>query len=199
MTSSVFSQKKNSLTISTIAAIYNGVEDEDYSGRHLGYYRYPSPGLELSYKKEIFNGFYIGTGINYQLGFVSSYINNYERRFTFNDICFPLLFTKYFKVKDKEHFFLTSGIYLGKTIKIKAQYPTSPRWIEWPDYKTIENYSDDIRYSDFYVDFGYHTLLKKHFIFSFAPFFKYRINTTWLNYHQNKFQFGINVNYSLNF
>ncbi len=119
-------------------------------------------------------------------------------RFKFNDICFPLLLKKYFKIKDYDHLYFTTGIYFGKTTKINAEWPASSGWILYPNYK-VENYSDDVRYSDVYVDFGYHTSLKKTFTFSFAPFLKYRLNPTWLNYHQNKIHFGIKLNYSLNF
>jgi hypothetical protein len=193
-------EKKNSLTVGVIAASFISVEDREFEGdRYPGYYRCPSPGIELVYMRAISEGFELGTGINYQLGFVSSYINYHERRFKFNDICFPLLFKKYFKIRDYDHLYVTTGIYFGRTKNIKIEYPVSSGWIPWPYYSTVENYSDDVRYSDLYVDLGYHTSSKKTFTFSFAPFFKYRINPTWLNYHQNKFHFGIKLNYSLNF
>lgn len=197
---SLFGQeKKNNFTIGGIAAYYISVENHEFEGdRYPGYYRYPSPGIEFVYMREIFRRFDIGAGINYQLGFVSSYINYHERRFRFHDICFPILLRKYFQVKDYDHLYFTAGIYFGKTNNIKVEYPVSSGWIPWPNYSILENYSDDIKYSDLYVDFGYYTSLKKTFSFSIAPFLKYRINPTWLNYHQNKIHIGIKLNYSLN-
>lgn len=195
----VFAQRKNSLTISAIAANYTGVKDENYDGRKIGRNHLPGPGAEIIYMREIYNGLNIGTGLNYQLGFMGSYINHYERRFKFNDICIPLIIRKHIKIKDFEHLYVTSGVYFGKTTNIKVEYPTSFEWKEWPDYSGLENYSDDIRYSDFYFDCGYHSSLNKRSVFSVAPFFKYRINTTWLNYHQNKFHLGFKFNYSLYF
>lgn len=199
LNTSVFSQKKNSLTVSAIADNYVGIKDQFYDGRNLDYNSIPGPGIELSFMSEIFKGLNIGTGINYQLGLASSYINYYERRFKFTDICFPLLLRKYIKIKDYEHLYITTGIYFGKTKNINVDFPGSNGWNRWPDYSTIENYSDDILFSDMYLDFGYHSSLNKLFTISVAPFFKYRINTTWLNYHQNKFHFGIKINYALNF
>jgi hypothetical protein len=199
LTSSVFGQKKNSLTVSVIADNYTGIKDEHYDGRKMGYNRLPSPGTEIIYMREIFNGLNIGTGISYQLGFMGSFIDYNETRFRFNDICFPLLLKKYVKIKDFKHLYTTAGIYFGKTTNIKAQYPTSYEWKSIPDNSTIANYSDDDRYSDFYFDFGFHTSLSKRSVFSVAPFFKYRINTTWLNYHQKKLHYGVKLSYSISF
>ncbi len=196
---SVFGQKKNCLTVSAIAANYIGVKDEHYDGRNLDYNFIPGPGVEINYMFEILKGINIGTGINYQLEFTSSYIDYYERRFKFNDISFPILLKKYIKIKDYEHLYVTTGIYFGKTKNIDVDYPGSNGWNPWPNYDTLENYSEDIRFSDLYLDFGYHSSLNKCFAFSFAPFFKYRINTTWVNYYQKKNNFGIKLNLSFNF
>lgn len=199
--SSVMAQeKKNSLTASGIAVKYRSIEDKDYNwDRHHGYYGVPRPGVELVYMRAISRGFKLGTGITYQRGKASSYVNDRERIFKFNDVCFLLLLKKYFNIKTYNHLYFTTGIYFGKTKNIKAFWPNSFGWQPWKDYNLIENYSDDINYSDLYFDFGYHTSLKKTLTFSFAPFLKYRLNPTWLNYHQNKLHYGIKVNYALNF
>ncbi len=191
--------KKNNITVSGILARYISVEDQEYNwDRHGGYHGRPSPGAELVYMRSMGSGFELGTGLYYQLGFVSSYINNSEKRFKFNDVSFPVLLKKYFKIKYYDHLYLTTGIYFGKTTNVKSEWPNSFGWQTYPNYK-VENYSDDIVFSDVYFDFGYHTSLQKTGVFSIAPFCKYRINPTWLNYHQNKFHFGIKINYSLKF
>ncbi len=193
-------EKKNNLTISGILARYISIEDQEYDwDRHEGYHRGPSPGVELVYMRSLGNSFELGTGINYQLGFVSSYINNHERRFKFNDICVPVLLKRNFRIKKHENWYATTGLYFGKTKNINAEYPTSPGFRPVSDITSTDYYSDDCKYSDLYLDFGYHTSLQKTGVFSFAPFFKYRINSTWLNYHQNKFHFGIKINYSIKF
>lgn len=193
-------ERKNNFTVSGVFTYNTSVEDQEYNWeRQHGYQRNPSPGIELVFRRTLIKGFEFGTGINYQLGFASSYINNYERRFKFNDISVPVLLKKGFKIKDNDHWYSTTGFYIGKTTNVKVEYPTSGPWQPWPNYSTIENYSDDIVYSDIYFDFGYHTSLQKIGVFSISPFIKYRFNTTWLNYHQNKIHFGIKINYSLNF
>lgn len=193
-------ERKNKLIVGGILTYHISAEDQEYNwDRHQGYQRNPSPGIELVYMRTLFRGFELGTGINYQLGFASSYINDYERRFKFNDICVPVLLKKDFKIKGHNHWHSTTGFYIGKTANVKVEYPTSGPWQPWPDYSTIENYSDDNIYSDIYFDFGYHTSLQNTGVFSISPFIKYRFNTTWLNYHQHKIHFGIKINYSLNF
>ena len=195
----VFGQKKRSLTISGVAAKFINKEDQVYDwDRHEGYFHYANPGIELIYMQEISERFELGAGVSYQHGAVSSYIKNGEHTFTFDDICISLLFKKYIKIKEYDHLYTTTGFYNGKTTKIKAAWPASSGWIQLPTNK-VAYYSDDVVFSDFYLDFGYHTSLKKTFIFSVAPFLKYRINNTWMNYHQNKFHYGFKLNFSLNF
>jgi len=202
LTSSVFGQKKNSLTVSVIADNYVGLKYQNYNSPNYNYNRLFGPGVELIYLREIFKGLDIGTGINYQSGFMASRRNTeyfQYRRFHFNDIGFPILLKKYFKIRDYDKLYLTTGIYFGKTTKIKAEYATRGPWYEFPEISTLENYSDDISYSDLYFDFGYHASLNKLFTYSFSPFFKYRINTTWLNYYQKNYHFGLKLNFTLNY
>lgn len=193
-------EKKNNLTISGILARYISIEDQEYDwDRHEGYHRGPSPGIEFIYMRSLGNGFELGTGINYQLGFVSSYINDHQRRFKFNDLGVPVLLKKNFKINGHDHWYCTTGFYFGKSTNVKIERPTSPGFRPVPDITLTDYYSENINYSDVYFDLGYHTSLQKPGVFSFAPFLKYRINSTWLNYHQNKFHFGIKINYSLKF
>ena len=195
----VFGQKKNSVTISGIIAKFTGMKDESYHGQKLDYDLYPGLGAELIYMRNIENELEIGTGLNYQLGLAASFFSpGGETGFIFNDISLPILLRKYIKLRTHNKFYATTGFYFGKTTKVKALWRASSGWKQFPANK-VENYSDDVTFSDFYLDFGYHTSLKKKFVFSVAPFLKYRINNTWMNYHQNKFYYGFKLNFSLNF
>ncbi|KAF0239481.1 MAG: hypothetical protein FD181_69 [Prolixibacteraceae bacterium] len=193
-------EKKNSFRISGIAAHYIGIEDDELIGSYWGYYSFPvDRGFEFSYFRHLSKSIEIGTGFNYQSGRVASYRSSLKR-FHFYEINIPFVLKKDFIFNEKSSCFLTSGIYLGKTYLQKAENPDSAgNWHEFPSLDYLVNYSDDISFLDIYLDAGYSFSLSKLGEISLAPFAKYRANTTWLNYHQNKYHFGIKLNYSLKF
>lgn len=166
-------------------------------GPTSGYYRYSvMPGIEALYSKQIFKTVNISTGINYQAGRVSSF-RSAPRRFQFQELSIPLLFQKRVFNNSEEFFFLSFGIYCGKTININIQ--TEGKYNNWHNWNVdfpVEGYSNDTFFTDFYFDSGYSKTLKNSDYISFAPFLKYRINTTWLNYHQRDIHFGIKLIYS---
>ncbi len=191
-------EKKNIFRISGIAAHYIGNGNNKSLGPIFEYYNFPVDlGGELLYFRHLSEKFEIGTGFNYQNGRVASYRS---RRFEFYEISFPFVIKKDFIFNEKNSCFLTSGIYWGKTILRKTENPDSAgNWHEFPSLEFVENYSDDISFLDIYLDAGYSFSISKLSEISLAPFAKYRANTTWLNYHQNKYHFGIKLNYSLKF
>lgn len=193
-------EKKNSIQLAGIIAHYINIEKHQLDGPFQGYYEsLVDPGLEILYFRSLFKTASIGTGFNYQKGRVASYLSGL-RRFDFYEISFPFVLKKDFVFNEKNSCFLTSGIYWGKTILRKAENPDSAgNWHEFYNLEYMENYSDDISFLDIYLDAGYSFSLSKLGEISLAPFAKYRANTTWLNYHQNKYHFGIKLNYSLKF
>lgn len=190
--------KKNAITVSGILIHFISNKDRKFeSNKAHGFNQMPiSPGIQLEYMRNFWNTFEIGMGIEYQRGFVSSYLNYDQRRFRFNDISISILAKKTFKLKNQHYVYCTTGLYIGKNTNIKIEHPTSSVWYALPENSTIENFSNDAAYSDLYFDFGY-CLTNKLTGFSIAPFFKYRVNTTWLNYHQKKINYGIKLNYSI--
>jgi hypothetical protein len=64
--------------------------------------------------------------------------------------------------------------------------------------KTIAGYSADHFFSDIYFDSGY-TRSYTWGELAIAPFFKYRMNQTWLNTYQERFYWGVKFNYSFTF
>ncbi|HCE57545.1 MAG TPA: hypothetical protein DER09_06960 [Prolixibacteraceae bacterium] len=167
----------------------------DYYSDYPGYYHFPiSPGAEILISSQIGKGFSIETGINFQTGKISSFEGS--QRFHFTEASIPVLLKKEYLTNDKR-FFFTAGAYLGKLTSVNYEYFTSFGWIEGSDQTEIAYYSDDKFLSDLYLDLGYSTPLSSKFDISFSPFFKYRINTTWLNHYHKKFHYGVKVNVSL--
>jgi hypothetical protein len=189
-------EKKNKILVTGILTHYINYEREKL-GPTIGYYRYSvMPGIEALYSRQIFNNVNVSTGINYQTGKISSYISA-PRRFQFQELSVPLLFQKRILGNTEKSLFLTLGIYCGKTININIQTQGEyDNWHNWNVDFPIEGYSDDTFFTDFYFDSGYSKTIKNSDYLSFAPFLKYRINTTWLNYHQRDIHFGIKLIYS---
>ena len=187
--------KKFKIQAGGILAQY--LETKDYSDSdYPGYYNFPvSPGAELLFSAQIIHGLSIETGINFQTGKVSSFVEG-AQRFHFTETSIPLLLKKGFTTNDKS-FYFSAGAYLGKLTSVNYEYFTSFGWKEGTDQTEIAYYSDDKFLSDLYLDLGYSTPLSSKFDISFSPFFKYRINTTWLNHYHKKFHYGVKVNVSL--
>lgn len=186
--------KKFKIQAGGILAQYLKMNGYDYSD-YPGYYHFPvSPGAELLFSAQIIQGFSIETGFNFQNGKVFSF--EASQRFHFTEASIPLLLKKEFTTNSKV-FFFTAGAYLGKLTSVNYEYFTSFGWEESSDITDVAYYSDDKFLSDLYLDLGYSTPLSSKFDISFSPFFKYRINTTWLNHYHKKFHYGVKVNVSL--
>jgi hypothetical protein len=193
-------EKKNTITLGGITAHYINNEKYDLIGPFHGYYKFPvDPGFELLYFRSLSKNIKIGTGLDFQKGRVASYMSGL-RRFKFEEISVPIMLQCESMLNEKNNLFLTMGIYAGKTILLKAASPTSnENWNDYQDFSIIENYSGDVYFADIYFDAGYSKSITKVGNISIAPFVKYRMNTTWLNYHQKKTQFGLKLIYSLRF
>jgi hypothetical protein len=123
---------------------------------------------------------------------------DYVRRFRHNEIGFPLLLKNNFPLNNKSIGYLTLGVYTGIQANIKSEIPLKGGWGSWEDIKTIAGYSNDHFFSDIYFDAG----CTKSFDWgelSIAPFFKYRINSTWVNTYQKKPNWGFKIIYSFKF
>lgn len=193
--------KKNSILIGGSIAHYIKIEEQNFEPFTPpdGYYNFPiSPGLEFNYLRKIAGDIELGTGISFQKVHVSSFID-YIRRFRYNELCIPLLIRKSILLSNSDYISFSTGVYFGKQRKIESDYPTSYAWDTWEDLTSIAGYSEDVFFTDFYLDAGFAIKLVKNNYLILSPYMKYRFNETWLNYHQNKFHYGFKLNYSLNF
>jgi hypothetical protein len=200
ITSNSYSQNRNdNLKISISVAHYSNVEERELVNSFPGYYENSfDPGFELLYNFNIVKRLYLGTGINYQIGRNASYIYAL-RRFNFSELSIPLVFSFSINPNKRSGILMSGGTYLGKIVKIKTQSPSSGgEWIEGDITKYVENYSDDNTFLDLYTDIGYFHKIFDNDIISITPFMNYRLNTTWLNYHQKNTHIGIKINYLFN-
>ncbi len=190
-------QNKYEMKVGAIVAQYVKIEEGDFTSVP-GYYNFPiSPGIELLLSRHLWDKFSIETGINIQQGNVSSYVNEVQKRFHFTEVSIPILLQKTFLLDNNNSCYFSTGIYLGKVISIKDDYYTSFGWEESSEIQKVIHYSDDKTMSDLYIDLGYSKPLTSKLNISFSPFFKYRFNSTWLNYHYKKIHYGIKINVSL--
>lgn len=194
-------EKKNSITVSGAIAHYIKIEDFNVTPFD-GYYVFPlSPGAELIYSRQIFPKLDLCTGLSFQKVRVSSNVDisyDYILRFRYNELSIPLLLRRFFTLKNQNLWYISLGVYNGKQMNIISEYPERVGWKNWGEIKTIANYSNDHFFTDIYFDIGYS---KSHSWgdLSIAPFFKYRINPTWLNTYQNRINWGVKLIYSLKF
>jgi len=190
-------EKKNTITVSGIVAHYINNEKYDLNGPVEGYYKSKvDPGFEILFLRSLAKNTRIGTGLNFQKGRVASYMSGL-RRFNFYELSVPAILQQDFTLNEKERCFFTTGIYGGKTVLQKYASPDSfDNWHDSNDFKYLENYSDDVYFIDIYFDAGYSKSFAKLGDVSLAPFVKYRVNSTWLNYHQDKVHVGIKLSYS---
>lgn len=193
-------EKKNSFKISGIAAHYIGNETYGKVDYHPGYYSFPIDiGIEVNYFRHLPFSINIGTGLSYQKGRVASHVSGF-RRFQFYEISIPLLLQKGYSLNQKSYLFFTTGVYFGRMNLQGVQSPTSGgTWKEFGILEHLEGYSDDNHFLDISLDAGYSCKLKKWSEISFSPFLKYRINTIWLNTHQERLHYGVKLIYSFNF
>ncbi|MFW6276014.1 MAG: hypothetical protein ACOC2M_05225 [bacterium] len=198
----LLAQKKlNNLTVGVSFAHFQNVEEMQLINDFPGFYQNSfDPGLEVLYNRTLWEKLDIGTGLSYQWGRNASYIHAL-RRFRFSEISIPFILSMKFNFFKESGILLSTGIYGGKIAHIITENPTSGgEWIgdEGITHST-KGYSHDDGFLDFYLAMGYHHTVFAKDVVSVTPFLRHRLNTTWLNYHQQKMHYGIKLNYSLKF
>lgn len=190
-------EKKNSITITGIAAHYENYEERDLIGPFKGYYEDAiSPGMECLYSRQISNTISIRSGFNYIYGKNSSYISE-PTRFRFHEISLPILLKANFLHREKGVFSISTGLYLGRTLNIKIEVPGKYEdWHKPYNPESLDGYSDDVNFMDLYFDVGYSIKLHNGNTINLNPFLKYRANKTWLSTHQKETQYGLKFSYS---
>ncbi len=190
--------KNNRLIISGIAAHY--IHKQNYSEDTRGYYTYPvDPGFEILYYRKIRETIYLGTGYNYQTGRIASVVDGIMR-FQFTEQNLPIVVRKEFSHKGKTHWFVGSGLYFGrnKTTRVESLNKNGD-WNQPFDIELVANYYEDNNFIDFIFDSGFCHSLNNWSEISISPFLKYRINKTWLNYHESRTHYGLKLSYSIGF
>jgi len=197
-------EKKNSISLSGTVAQYFGIQDFGSPKTEDSYHFPISPGAQLIYWREIFSTVELGLGLNYQnihhQSQLDTDISGYfgSRKFQYEELSIPLVLKKSFPAKNQNHWYIILGAYNGKQRNIKLQGYSSPGW-GLRDYTKVGGYSKDHFFTDLYIDAGYALQLGSLGEISLAPFYKYRINSTWINTYLKKSILGINLNYSFNF
>jgi hypothetical protein len=191
-------ENKNEITISGIAAHYIHNEKYHNLGPFNGYYKFPvDPGIEILFFRSLTKNTKLGTGLNFQKGRVASLMNGL-RRFQFYEVAFPIIIQREFNLNEKIRLSLSSGVYTGVIPKINAQSPDkNENWHDYNSFDSDEKSSNDKWFADIYLTPCFSKPNSKFRDISFAPFVKYRINSTWLNYHQNKVHFGVKLSYTI--
>ena len=198
-------EKKNSIAIGPYFNTYTGYLAEGYKRSQNSLHPVNmSPGIELTYFRNINNNVEVGTGICY------SYANTYSAfnvnefvkswQLHFNEINIPFLLR--FFIWQKSDYpdypdYITCGINLGSIFEINSEFYVR----DWHkrDITSVPYFSSDQKYADILFDIGWLKQFKNLNTIAFAPFCKYRLNTTWLNHHHRKFQYGFKLIYAFKF
>jgi len=198
---STVSLNKNTIVFSGILAHYEDVSKYGDTHNVIGYYQYPvDPGIEVLFFRNQKKGVSLGTGICYQKGRTMDFIRN-QYRFHFAEVSIPILFSSHFNFNKRNGLIITTGVYGGKTIFLKAEgYGKLGGWYEIPDSDIglYPDYYDDVFFLDIYFGGGYSYSLSQKSIISIMPFVKYRVNTVWLNSFYKKLHYGVKLSYSIN-
>jgi len=196
------SLNKNTIVFSGILAHYEDVSKYGDTHNVIGYYQYPvDPGIEILFFRKLKNGISLGTGICYQKGRTMDFIRN-QYRFHFAEVSIPILFSSHFDFDKRNGLIITTGVYGGKTIFLKAEgYGKFGGWYEIPDSDIglYPDYSDDVFFMDIYFGAGYFYSFTQNRIVSITPFVKYRVNTVWLNSFQKELHYGVKLSYSFSY
>lgn len=191
-------QEKNALSFSVVAVHFQNIEEDEFINIPNGYDKFGiGPGLEALYSIPILSRVNFSPGINYLFARNSSYINS-PNRFRFQELSIPLLFK--FQLFDLKRSSIQSsvGTYPGMLTKVTCgYYQSGGLWNDSSNCEYKDGYSNDKHFMDVYFDLGYSFQLNNYHFIEFSPFIKYRVNETWLNYHQEKTQFGIKLSYKL--
>ncbi|HPE75673.1 MAG TPA: hypothetical protein PLC80_06270 [Draconibacterium sp.] len=190
--------KNNGLIISGIASHY--IHKQNYREDTRGYYNYPvDPGFEILYFRKIRETVYLGAGYNYQTGRIASVVD-FIMRFQFSEQNLPIVIRKEFSIKEKTYWFSSSGFYFGRNETTRVEsLKKNGNWSPPFDMELVANYYDDNNFIDFYIDTGFCYSLNNWSEISTSAFLKYRIDKTWLNYHESRTHYGIKLSYNLKF
>lgn len=197
-------EKKNSISVGGTVAHYMGIHDFGKPKTEDSYHFPVSPGAQIIYRRQITGSVQLGTGLNYQKVHHQSQLDTDvpgyfgSRKFEYEEVSIPLLLRKSFPANNINHWYITIGAYNGKQRNIMMQGFGSSGWGS-RDHTTVGGYSKDDFFTDIYVDAGYAFQLGSSGEVSLAPFYKYRINSTWVNTYLKKSIVGINLNYSFKF
>lgn len=197
-------EKKNRISLSGSVAQYYGIHDFGKPKTEDSYHFPVSPGAQFIYWRQIFASVDLGIGINYQKVHYQSQLDTDvpgyfgSRKFQFEEFSIPLLLRKNIPANNHNHCYITLGVYNGRQQNIIVKGYGSPGWGE-RDYTTLGGYSNDQFLTDLYLDAGYALHIGGSGEISLAPFYKYRVNQTWVNTYSRKSIVGINLNYSLKF
>jgi hypothetical protein len=154
-----------------------------------------SPGGEVLFGYEFNNKLKLKTGLYYQYGNIALKDVYYGDRTMFHEISIPVICDFYSFNLFKTTFNLSTGIYMGKYVKIRRETKggkLSYNNNEWVDYP-IKNESQDF-ISDIYLSFvcnPFRNSLPLHL----ELFSKYRLTDQWLNDYVSRFYYGIKINY----
>ena len=192
--------KKNRLVFGSMVTRFNDIELYNFHGSFYGYYEHPAgPGIEAIYYRCLTPNTRIGSGLNWQHGRVASYLSGFIR-FRFDEVGVPLVLQTGFTFCRNYRFFLTTGFVFGDVLHINVEILGKYEdWHIYDRFDSAEKNSNDTFFADYYLDAGFSRAIFKQNEISISPFLKNRINTTWLNLHEQRFMYGIKLTYSIKF
>lgn len=106
---------------------------------------------------------------------------------------------KSFPAKNQNRWYLTLGVNNGRQQNVVLQSSTSAGWQSWEENTQVGGYSKDHYFTDLYLDAGYAFQWGSSGQVSFAPFYKFRVNSTWVNTYLRESILGIKLDYSNKF
>lgn len=193
-------EKKNMIEFGSMVTRYTDIELRNFHESFYGYYEHPvGLGIEAIYYRCLTPNTRIGSGLNWQHGRVASLISGF-RRFRFDEVGVPFVFQTGFSFSRNYRFFFTTGVVFGDVVHITAEAMGKYEdWHAYDNFDSTEKNSNDTFFVDYYLDAGFSRTIFKHNEISIAPFLKSRMNTTWLNLHEERFMYGIKITYSIKF
>lgn len=162
-----------------------------------GYYVYPiDPGLELLYQYQLGSAFFIGSGLSYQMGRIST-LKGGERRLRFGEISIPIQI-KFILIKiDKVNLFTTVGYSYGQMIHLDFEEPYVNKWVNvHTEYE--EHYSEKDSFTDLLFGLGLSFPVTEKNALEISPYIKYRLKDYWMEYYRDNVYCGIKISYQLN-
>jgi len=154
-----------------------------------------NPGGEILYEAALNNKVSLLSGIDYNY---CTFLSSIGLKSSFKDIVHEIFIPVLFNVKLNDRIYLSTGTYVGWSVKGKAFYKDiSNAGNDWMDVTKHANYISDQKFAlDLFLGSGFKQALKENQSIHFVPFIKYKLTDNWMEKYRSKVSFGIKINYA---